>query len=59
LKLPSKSLFIIGNLFFLLLYLGIFFARKRKRIAVVELAIILLTGLYGFLGVLLLPTMKK
>ncbi|GET27436.1 DUF4857 domain-containing protein [Prolixibacter sp. NT017] len=59
LKLPEKSLFIISNLFFLLLYLGIFFARKRKRIAIVELVIILLTGLYGFLGVLLLPTAKK
>ena len=58
-QFPKNVLFIIGNLFFLLLYLVIFFARKRKRLVIAELVIILLTGLYGFLGVLLLPAVKK
>lgn len=58
-QFPENILFIIGNLFFLLLYLVIFFAIRRKRLVIAELVIILLTGLYGFLGVLLVPAVKK
>jgi hypothetical protein len=58
-KGPENKLPLIGNLFFLMLYLVIRLAGKRKGRVIAEPVIILLTGLYGFLGVLLLPGVKR
>jgi hypothetical protein len=58
-QLPADLLFMAGNLFFLLLYLAIFFRRKNVKYIVPDLLIILVTGVYGFLGVLLLSPAQK